>query len=277
MQVRRVGVQVAEQRLHSALAPIDILTRIEMEQVLHKGLSTAVWERFLGIESQRIPTVETPGNGGTLSIGSINSGDPTLGPEQGDVWMIRRVNVVSSAFTTDTARYILFRGSTPSDIQQGYTNRQLLDAQAFIPAISGGTTMATPAGGNPVSGTYYQNTTNQVYTVVISNGGGITTVVVNGVTVGTGAGTYIVPVGGAIQVNWTTTQPTWVWSATQQGNQSFTLGQQVGIAYNPGNKAVLLHPGEQLYAQVYNTNAGNTYLLSGEAIRVPAEMKGKVL
>jgi hypothetical protein len=55
------------------------------------------------------------------------------------------------------------------------------------------------------------------------------------------------------------------------------LGQQVGIAYQCATKACFIQPGEQIYAQVYNSIAGNTYILSGEAIRVPAEMKGKLL
>lgn len=261
---------MAEQRLHSALAPIDLLTREEMGEVLHKGLDAAVRSRYIGVDSARIPTTWAEGTGSTINIGSYATGDPVLGPAAGDVWMLRRVNVVSSAFTTDQARYLLFRGSTPSD-PAAYTNRQLLDAVTAAPAVTY-TTMATPAV--PASGVYVQNTTNQAYTVVIS-GGTATLTQVNGITVGAGDGTYVVPAYGAIAVTYSVA-PTWTWTATQTSS-SFTLGQQVGVAYNPGNRAVLLQPGEQIYAQVYNSVSGNTYLLTGEAIRVPAEMKGKVL
>lgn len=261
---------MAEQRLHSALAPIDLITREEMQEVLHKGLDAAVRARYIGVDSARIPNIWAEGTGGTINMGSLATGDPVLGPAAGDVWMLRRVNVTSSAFTTDQARYLLFRGTTPSD-PNAYTNRQLLDGISSIPAVTY-TTMSTPAV--PASTVAVQNTTNVAQTVVIT-GGVVTAVVVNGITVGASDGTYVVPPYGSISVTYSSA-PTWTWTQTQ-ANISFTLGQQVGVAYNPGNKAVLLQPGEQIYAQVYNSVSGNTYLLNGEAIRVPAEMKGKVL
>ena len=47
---------------------------------------------------------------------------------------------------------------------------------------------------------------------VVISAGTITAVVVNGVTVGTAAGTYVVPPQGAISVTYSVA-PTWVWSA----------------------------------------------------------------
>lgn len=180
---------MAEQRLHPQLAAIDVLTRLELEGVLSRQFEEAERTRLRGVDIARLPPITAVGNGGTVNLASIATSDGYAGPEQGDVWMLRRVLVASSAFSSDTARYVLFRGSTPSDVVNGYTNRQLLDGIAF----------------------------------------------------------------------------------------NAVLGQQVGIAYMPANKACFVQPGEQIYAQVFNTTAGNTYLLSGEAIRVPAEMKGKVL
>jgi hypothetical protein len=54
-------------------------------------------------------------------------------------------------------------------------------------------------------------------------------------------------------------------------------GQPVNVGFYPSTKSILLQPGEQIYAQVLNPLGGVTYVLHGEAIRVPAEMKGKVL
>jgi hypothetical protein len=54
-------------------------------------------------------------------------------------------------------------------------------------------------------------------------------------------------------------------------------GLPVNMGFYPSTKSVLLQPGEQIYAQVLTPTVGVTYLLEGEAIRVPAEMKGKVL
>src|ERR1700733_6769692 len=104
-----------EQRLHSALAPIDVLTRIELDESLHKGLDAAVRARYVGIDSARFPVTTALGTGGTVNLGALGTSDGYVGPEQGDVWMLRRVIVVSSAFATDAAKYVLFRGSTPSD------------------------------------------------------------------------------------------------------------------------------------------------------------------
>jgi hypothetical protein len=257
---------MAVQRLHSNLAPIDILTRAELEAGLTKQFDLALRSRFRGIDSARFPAVMGQGNGATINLGgNTGTSDGYAGPEQGDVWMLRRANVISSAFTTDTARYILFRGSTPSDPGQ-YTNRQLLDLQATSGAYTTTTAPAVPLSTVPV-----QNPANQAYTVVVT-GGVVTAVSVNGVPVGTGDGTYVVPPYGSISVTYSAA-PTWTWTATT----AFTVGQQVGIAYNPGTKYPLLQAGEQLYAQVLNSIVGNTYLLTGEAIRCPAEMKGKIL
>jgi hypothetical protein len=54
-------------------------------------------------------------------------------------------------------------------------------------------------------------------------------------------------------------------------------GLPVNVGYYPSTKSVLLQPGEQIYTQILTPTVGVTYLLEGEAIRVPAEMKGKVL
>jgi len=92
------------------------------------------------------------------------------------------------------------------------------NAYATAPQIGGGyLTMATPASGNPVSATYYQNTTNQAYTATISSGSGISAITVNGYSVGTAGagGAFVVPAYGSIAVTWTVTQPTWVWTVTQ--------------------------------------------------------------
>jgi hypothetical protein len=122
----------------------------------------------------------------TFSGGITTTGDPAIGPEQGDLWMVRRI-IVKSFLLTDTAKYILFRGTTPSD-PNSYNGRWLLEGFAA-------------AGG----------------------------------------------------------------------------GQSVGIGFYPGTKSIFLHPGEQIYAQITAATVGNQYMLEGEAIRVPAEMKGKIL
>jgi hypothetical protein len=175
---------MGEQRLHSALAPVDILTRLEHEAVMHKALDEAVRSRYWGVESQRFPRAMVTATGATVNLFSTEA--PT-GPEQGDFWEVRRVVVKSNSFS-DAGKYLLFRGTSPSDITNAYGPFNLIDA-------------FTAAGA----------------------------------------------------------------------------GQPVGVGFYPSSKSLALQPGEQLYALVTGATAGNVYMLDGEAIRVPAEMKGKIL
>lgn len=269
-----------KQHLHAAIAPIDLLTREELEATLTKQQALQTRERFRGIDIVRLPPIAVTSSGGTLNLfsgagGATSDGDG--GPQEGDVWLMRRANVVSSAFATDQARYILFRGSTPSDPASGYTNRTVLtsmannNSQVFLSSVT------TPNGGNvPATGVAFQSPYGYpVQVVIAANGATITNVSVNGITVGTAAGTYIVPAYGAISVAYSVATPTWVWTSVNS-NVTPQNGQYVGIEYDAPNKGCWFQPGEQLYAQVYGSVSGNTYLLSGEFIRCPAEMKGKI-
>jgi hypothetical protein len=74
--------------------------------------------------------------------------------------------------------------------------------------------MASPAvvtPAVPASTVAAQNTNPYAATVVISGGTTVTTVSVNGITVGSGDGTYLVPAYGSIAVTYAAA-PTWVWS-----------------------------------------------------------------
>ena len=178
---------MARQRLHSAMAEVDLLTREELDESLNSQLSAAVRMRFLGIDSVRFPRIVTQAAGTTTNL-FANPGESPCGPSSGDVWMLRHLLVASSVLS-DTAKYVIYRGSSPTDATNGYGPLQLLEG--FI--------------------------------------------------------------GGA------------------------TPGLSVNVGWYPGNKAVLIQPGEQIYAQILTSTAGNTYVLSGEVTRIPAEMKGKIL
>lgn len=178
---------MGEQRLHSALAPVDILTRLEHEQVMHKAFDDALRARYRGIDAQRFPRVLATASGTTLNLFASPNEMP-CGPGQGDFWVVRRI-IVKSSVLADTAKYQLYRGSSPSDVTSAYGMTNLLD----------------------------------------------------------------VGVGGA------------------------TPGINVNVAYYIATNALFLEPGEQIYAALTSTTSGNQYQLDGEAIRVPAEMKGKLL
>lgn len=55
-----------------------------------------------------------------------------------------------------------------------------------------------------------------------------------------------------------------------------TPGQNVNVAFRPGNKAEWLFPGEQIYAGITGATTGNSYVMTGIAVEVPAEMVGKI-
>lgn len=176
---------MAVQRLHSAMAPIDVLTREELAETLHKGMDSQIREWYRGIELQRFPRVIVTASGTTVNVGAMSNDMAPVGPEQGDLWVIRRV-IVKSNDASDTAVYTVFKGSSPSDTANAYSFVQLLE----------------------------------------------------------GFG---------------------------------SAGRTVNMGYYPGNKSVYCQPGEQIYALVSSATSGNQYMLDGEAVRVPAEMKGKVL
>ena len=87
-------------------------------------------------------------------------------------------------------------------------------ATSYIAYYTSSGTMAQPAVGPSGSGNAVADTNSSSSFVTITNSGGtVTAVYVNGVLVGTAAGTYLVPLGGTISMVYTGA-PTWVWSYT---------------------------------------------------------------
>jgi hypothetical protein len=221
---------------------------------LMQRYSIAEQERWRGVKIMRLPTAYATATAtGPLTLPPAAGGFGTLGPESGFVWRLGRVTVASSG--TDNA------------------------------GASVTTTPTFPASTVPV-----QNANPFPVKVVIS-GGTATVTQVNGITVGAGDGTYIVPSGGTIAVTYTVA-PTWVWTGlglqtgaglalyttsdeTQQSRNLIDSSLQVGTSYTPGSRGVFLMPAEGLVAVVQAT-AGNTYTMSGQFISVPAEMQGKI-
>jgi hypothetical protein len=214
-----------------------------------------------GVKLMRFPTINVlAGASGPLDLPAPSSGYGVIGPESGFVWRIGRITVSTSG--SDGATFT----SQPTPSQ---------------PAV--------PASTVPI-----QNPNTYPVKVVIS-GGTVTAVTVNGVQVGTGDGTYLVPAAGSISVTYSVA-PTWVWSSaltgsvlntgaglayyttsdeTAQQRNLIDGSQQVGVAFMPGSRGVFLMPDEGLMAVVQAT-AGNIYTLTGQVFSVPAEMMGKL-
>lgn len=77
---------MAEQRLHSALAPVDILTRLEMEQIQRKSMDDFFHQQALGVSYK-----EYNDNADGVAQYSVN------GPDSGYAWSLKIVSAVLSA------------------------------------------------------------------------------------------------------------------------------------------------------------------------------------
>jgi hypothetical protein len=126
-------------------------------------------------------------------------------------------------------------------------------ARIWIPSLqsTGGTNPTPSQPAVPASGVAVQNTNLYPVDVTIT-GGTVTAVVVNGVTVGTGDGTYLVPVAGSISMTYSVA-PTWVWADANPTGSPTT--------------AVVLGRTE---AEVQNGVAANG--LQGSGLYIPAAM-----
>lgn len=78
---------MGEQRLHSALAPIDILTRMDLEQAQRKNLDAYWYELYRGVSYQEYNTVVQPA-GLTAQL---------PGPDSGYTWSLKMLSAVLSA------------------------------------------------------------------------------------------------------------------------------------------------------------------------------------
>lgn len=262
---------MTQQRLHSQLAPIDVLTRVELDEVMAHNFDTAIRDRYRGLEIQRIPYVPVTATATTLQLFTSNDMTP-WGPEQGDIWMVRRLIVKSNVFT-DTGKWVAFRGSTPSDLANSYSTRFLLEGfSPGSPAVTQPTPPTITVGASPF--TFFNSQSYPVFVTV--TGGTVSAITINGVSTGLTSGTFYLPAGSNITVTYSVA-PTMTEVNANANIPAVPPGQNVNAGYYPGTKSVFLQPGEQVYAQIQGATINNQYYLEGEAIRCPAEMKGKLL
>lgn len=80
---------MTQQRLHSALAPLDVLTRIELEESLTQGFEQAERARIRGIDY-----MEVNGNGNAAANVTVP------GADSGYAWSLKIVSFVCSAACT---------------------------------------------------------------------------------------------------------------------------------------------------------------------------------
>lgn len=77
------------QRLHSAFAPIDVLTRVDLESMRYQWLEEATRTRLRGIDY-----IEQNGNGQAAALVTIP------GPDMGYAWSVKIVSAVLTAAAT---------------------------------------------------------------------------------------------------------------------------------------------------------------------------------
>jgi hypothetical protein len=109
-------------------------------------------------------------------------------------------------------------GSDPVRVAARDLDRTAMYLMVETAAGSAGNAVVTPPPSVPATGVAAQNVNAFPVTVVIgANGATITNVVVNGVSVGTAAGTYVVPAFGSISISYTVATPTWTWTGIGNG------------------------------------------------------------
>jgi hypothetical protein len=164
---------------------------------------------------------------------------------------------------------------------QRLINRNLRRHTCHILVNSAGPVVTTSAPSQPAvpaTGVAQQNVNAYPVSVAINaNGATITNVSVNGVTVGTSAGTYIVPAYGSISIAYSVAVPTWVWSGIPtSGPQPITDGVILGsreeitsgMPATPGTLAGYMQIGDnlryavqqELWVAYPSTNAGPVYV-----------------
>jgi hypothetical protein len=124
----------------------------------------------------------------------------------------------------------------------------------MVETAAGSVNAALTPPSVPATGVAAQNTNAFPVTVVISaNGATITNVVVNGVSVGTAAGTYVVPAYGAISISYTVATPTWTWTGIGNGTAA-PSGIRISreIAQLSAGFGALLRAGMSSYQRLEN-------------------------
>lgn len=266
------------------------------DAMMGHNFSDYLRERYRGEKLLKLPITRQSAASAAFTLAQNPNGGAPVGPEQGYLWRIHHV-LVSSNVLADTASYVLYASSDVTDTSQ----IRLLDAIA-VSRVSGtsvsaqGTvtdpgalatiavTSGQPAGLYQVTATANVDgtvTTADDYNMTLSwSGGPVITIPYTDTESGTVTAYANIPAGGTFFVK-TIAAASGV-SAIYHAELTATallnsVGENVNVAYNPGNRTSWLWPGEQLYAGISGATAGNTYAMTGIVSEVPMEMQGKFL
>lgn len=105
---------MTKQRLHPNLGELDILTHGELKDAMGHHFDMFLRDRWRTIKLMKLPQLRATATGATLNLsqsqGYADSNGTPCGPEQGFIWMLRRV-IVASNTPADAAKYTLYSGS----------------------------------------------------------------------------------------------------------------------------------------------------------------------
>lgn len=249
------------------LGKVDLLTSDELQREMGHHMDWWIRERYRGEKLLKFPVTRVTASGTSVILSPTgNDQGAPIGPEQGYLWRIHHVLVTSSSLT-DTAKYILYASSDPTD----FTQIRLLDGMTFTPGVTQPTPPAISVGTSPFT---FMNV--QSYGVFVTvTGGTVSAITINGQPTGVTSGTFFLAPNSYITVTYSIA-PTMT-EVNANSNVAASLGFNVNIAYNPSQRSTWLFPGEQIYPVVNGTTSGNTYALMGIASEVPMEMQGKFL
>jgi len=283
---------------------VDLLTAGELSHHLHENLGERFhsrWEqeRLRGLKLVRLPLISQQAGAATFTLGEQSGGVP-CGPESGYIWRVSRLLITSSQ------GYFQSGGAASSSIGPGAgvsdpaAGAQILTlgtlaagvytlqwTVSLTVAATVANNFAVKVGGvqvaQSINGTATGNYPQQTITFTVPSGGA--TVTLNAILLDA-TGTYngqltatptLVAVGGGGD----SAIVSGLYCASDQSATQRSLVDQVGInlgvAYMPGTRGLIVKSGEQLMATIQGATIGNTYELSGIATEVPTIMQGKVI
>lgn len=254
------------QHLHPKLGAVDLVTAKEINEVMANRIDAHNREKYRTIKIARIIPYTITATGSTVNMFPVPPAQPS-GPESGYIWKLRRVMIASNSIT-DTARYLIYRGS-----DQTYDAKHLVDG---IVASAAGATQPVPAAPVVTASPYTYVNTNAYGVNVTVTGGTVTVIAVNGQTTGATSGTFYLLPDAYLTITYSSAPA--VSAANATANTSATnAGQYVNVAYSPADRACWVFNDETIYAQITGATTGNQYTITGEAIQAAAERVGAII
>lgn len=114
---------MSKQRLHPSLAEIDVATGDDVHHAMSHAFTDHLRDQWRTIKLMKLPVIRATATSATVNLGQgsgyADQPGAQVGPEQGFIWMLRRV-IVASNTAADTAKYTLYSGSDPTLYDSGH-------------------------------------------------------------------------------------------------------------------------------------------------------------